>query len=62
VTALLRPIPLPANGHFDLGVMALLSVALLLVSHSHGRRIVRVEAALLLTIYVSYILRRVAIS
>jgi cation:H+ antiporter len=62
VTALLRPIPLPAGGHFDLGVMALLSVALLLVSHSHGRRIVRVEAALLLTIYVSYILRRVAIS
>jgi cation:H+ antiporter len=62
VTSVLEPIPLPAGGHFDLGVMALLSVALLFVANTHGRRIVRIEAALLLTIYFSFILRRVALA
>jgi len=62
LTAAVRPIPLPAGGHFDLGVLALVSVALLFVANTHGRRIVRMEGALLLTLYASYILRRAAIA
>jgi len=62
VTSALRPIPLPAGGHFDLGMLALVSLALLFVANTHGRRIVRVEGALLLTIYASYLMGRAAMT
>ncbi len=54
VTSLVRPVPVPAGGHLDLLVMALLSLILFLVSMTHMRQIIRYEAAGLLGLYVAY--------
>jgi len=58
VTSVVRPIPIPAGGHLDLLVVALLSLMLFGVSATANRRIIRGEALLLLSVYVGYILWR----
>jgi glutaredoxin len=52
VTSVVRPIPIPAGGHLDLLVVAVLSLMLLGVSASANRQIIRGEAMVLLTAYV----------
>jgi len=54
-TATLRPIPVPAGGVADLTMLFLLSVLLWVVCASQGRRIIRAEGALLLTMYLAYL-------
>ena len=60
-TATLRPIPIPAGGIDDLIALCLLSVLLWGVCVNQGRRIIRVEGALLLTIYLAYLSHRVLV-
>ena len=55
VTTLVSPVPVPAGGHLDLLVMALLSAILFLVSTTGDRRIIRTEAAVLLLVYFGYL-------
>jgi cation:H+ antiporter len=55
VTICIRPLEIPERGMIDLGFVALLSVALLVVSVTNHRRILRVEAGLLLTAYILYL-------
>jgi len=54
LTSLVAPIPVPAMGHLDLAVVALLSGILFLVCFSDSRKIIRTEALLLLTLYFAY--------
>ena len=54
VTSVVRPIPIPAGGHLDLMVVALLSLLLFAVSATASRRIIRGEAVLLLVSYLAY--------
>ena len=54
ITVLIRPIEVPRWGMTDLGVCATLSLALLVVSLSNGRRILRAEAAVLVLLYLGY--------
>ncbi len=54
ITVFIRPLEIPKWGMLDLGVTALLSVALLVVSISAGRRILRAEALVLVIMYLSY--------
>ena len=58
VTATVRPIPVPQIGGTDLTVLALLSLALLGMSVTQRRQIVRTEAILLLLIYFGYLIWR----
>jgi cation:H+ antiporter len=60
VTSVVRPIPIPAGGHLDLLVVAVLSLMLLGVSASANRQIIRGEAMVLLTAYVGYMAWRSA--
>ena len=53
-TACIRPIEVPKWGMLDLAFVAVLSVALLVVSLTNTRRILRVEAAALLGAYLAY--------
>ncbi len=53
-TVFVRPLEIPKWGMLDLFVSAMLSLALLVVSMSAGRRILRAESALLVVIYLSY--------
>lgn len=55
ITAFIRPLEIPRWGLLDLGVTAVLSLALLAVSLTAGRRILRAEAALLVIGYLGYI-------
>jgi len=55
ITVFIRPVEIPRLGMLDLAVMAILSLALWVVSITNGRRILRAEAALLVVIYVSYV-------
>lgn len=55
VTVFIRPLEIPRWGLLDLGVTALLSLVLLIVSISARRRILRAEAALLVAIYLGYV-------
>ena len=54
-TAALRPISVPEGGVADLAVLFLLSVLLWGVCATRERRIIRVEGAFLLTVYVAYL-------
>lgn len=54
VTTFIHPVEIPPLGMLDLGVTAVLSLALFAVSISAGRRILRAEAALLVVIYLGY--------
>jgi cation:H+ antiporter len=60
ITVFIRPIEIPKWGMVDLVTTAILSLALLIVSMSNGRRILRTEAAALVVIYLSYTTWRVA--
>lgn len=55
VTVLIRPLEVPAGGMIDLAFAALLSIALLVVSMTNQRRILRAEAAMLLAAYLGYL-------
>jgi cation:H+ antiporter len=54
VTILIRPLEVPARGMIDLSFAAGLSVALLVVSVTNRRQILRAEAGLLLVAYLVY--------
>jgi cation:H+ antiporter len=54
VTVFIRPLEIPTWGMLDLGVTAVLSLALFIVSLSGGRRILRAEAAILVLMYLGY--------
>ena len=55
VTVCIRPVEVPEHDMIDLGFAAALSVALLVVSLTSYRRILRAEAGLLLASYVAYV-------
>jgi cation:H+ antiporter len=54
VTVSIRPLDVPPLGLLDLGVAGVLSLALLAVSLTAGRKILRAEAAVLIAIYLLY--------
>jgi cation:H+ antiporter len=58
VTALVRPIPIPAGGYLDLAATGLLSLALLLTARTNDQRILRAEGVVLLGIYLGYMVVR----
>jgi cation:H+ antiporter len=55
-----RSIPVPARGHADLGVNALLTLALWAMARRGGRRITRRDGLALLAVYTGYIAWRAA--
>jgi cation:H+ antiporter len=55
LSSMVRPIPIPAGGIWDLIVLVLLSLLLLFMCLSHRQQIIRREAVVLLLIYVVYI-------
>jgi cation:H+ antiporter len=55
ITVFISPIEIPPHGMIDLAVTALLSLALLAVSISNGRKILRAEAGMLVLIYLGYV-------
>jgi cation:H+ antiporter len=55
VTVCIRPLEIPARGMIDLLVALGLSIALLVVSVTNHRRILRAEAGLLLAAYIAYV-------
>ena len=58
VCATVRPIPIPAGGLADLGVALGLSLLLWAVAATRGQQIIRVEGALLLLVYLAYVIQR----
>jgi cation:H+ antiporter len=60
-TAAVQPVPIPAGGVLDLAALCVLSVLLWGVCVNPGRRIIRVEGALLLTIYLTYLSQRLLV-
>jgi cation:H+ antiporter len=60
VTICIRPLEIPEHGMKDLFCALGLSIALLVVSMTNRRRILRVEAGLLLTVYITYLSWRAA--
>lgn len=60
-TATMRDIPVPEGGVSDLALVICLSTLLWVTSISQGRTIIRAEAALLLGIYVTYMVGRVVL-
>jgi cation:H+ antiporter len=61
-TACIRPIEIPKWGLTDLIFTGLLSLALLVVSFTNTRRILRVEAGALLVAYIAYLGWRVTVT
>ena len=62
VTSIVHPIPIPPIGGRDLMVLAVLSLMLMGVSITRRRRILRTEAAVLLVIYLGYLVWRAGFS
>jgi cation:H+ antiporter len=60
VTVCIRPLEIPAGGMTDLAFTAVLSVALMVVSLTNRRRILRAEASLLLFGYLGYMYWRMS--
>jgi cation:H+ antiporter len=60
ITICIRPIEIPEHGMRDLICAAGLSIALLVVSLTNHRRILRAEAGLLLAVYFAYVSWRAA--
>jgi cation:H+ antiporter len=60
ITICIRPLEIPEHGMKDLFCALGLSIALLVVSMTNHRRILRVEAGLLLTVYITYLSWRAA--
>ncbi len=61
-TAAVAPVPVPAGGVWDLAAVTLITVALLPLAVTHGRRLVRWEGAALLLGWVAYGLWRIMAS
>jgi cation:H+ antiporter len=57
-SATIRPVPVPTGGLLDILVVLGLSTLLWLTSASGGRRIIRTEAVLLLSVYLTYMITR----
>ena len=57
-TATIRPIPVPEGGLWDLAVLSGVSVLLWGICGTRERKIIRVEGALLLAVYVLYLSAR----
>ena len=57
-TAAIHPIPIPQLGHADLAMASFLALALLWVSISFRRTIVRIEGGILLAVYCAYLVWR----
>ena len=55
VSATVRPLPIPDSGGLDLLALMGLSLMLLVMSTTHEQRIVRVEAVVLLGLYLTYL-------
>jgi cation:H+ antiporter len=62
VTVIIRPLEIPDGGMSDLAFTAMLSVALMIVSVTNRRRILRAEASLLLFAYLGYLYWRISVS
>ncbi len=60
ITICIRPLEIPEHGMKDLSCTLGLSIVLLVVSLTNHRRILRVEASLLLTVYIAYVSWRAA--
>jgi cation:H+ antiporter len=60
-TSVLRPVPVPEGGALDIVVVIGLSALLWLTSASGGQKIIRTEAVLLLTVYLTYMVTRTII-
>lgn len=58
VCATVRPIPIPEGGLADLTVTLGLSLLLWAVAATRGRQIIRAEGALLLVVYLAYVIQR----
>lgn len=58
ISSSVTPAPLPDGGMIDLFVMLAISIALLPLAMTHGRRIVRWEGAVLLIAYLAYLIWR----
>jgi cation:H+ antiporter len=58
LSCVVRPVPVPPHGIWDLLVLSLLSVLLLFMCLTHRRQIIRREAVVLLGIYGIYIAAR----
>jgi cation:H+ antiporter len=58
VCATARPIPIPEGGVVDLSVTLGLSLLLWAVAATRGQQIIRVEGALLLVVYLAYVIQR----
>ncbi len=54
VTAVIKPVPRPEYGLWDLGAMTAITVALWLMAMTHKFKVTRAEGALLLFAYVGY--------
>jgi cation:H+ antiporter len=54
-TAMIRPLPVPAGGHYDFYALLFFSFLLLPIAISGGHRINRVEGAFFLLCYLAYI-------
>jgi len=60
ITSVVAPVIVPARGYADLAMTAILSIMMLAVSLTRGRRIFRTEGIVLLALYVAYIAWRTA--
>jgi cation:H+ antiporter len=56
----IHPVPIPAGGHTDLGVMALMTMVLMPIAVRSQRTITRGEGALLLAIFLGYLAWRLS--
>jgi cation:H+ antiporter len=61
-TAVIRPIPVPALGYYDLAVTGFLSAVLLFFSTTSNRQILRAEGVLLLAVYLGYLTWRTLVT
>jgi len=59
LAAVLSPVAVPPGGQLDLAVMAVLSMLLLPLAIRSGRTITRGEGALLMSVYVGYLVYRI---
>ena len=60
IVSTISPVAIPARGHFDLFVMAFLSIVLLPIAIRSGRTITRGEGAFLMAVFIAYLGWRIA--
>lgn len=61
ITAAIYPIPFPRGGYFDIGFLLFISLLILPLALTHRFRLVRWEGALLIGLYVVYLVMRTSI-